>query len=87
LKEEHKYQYLISKLNEYNEKVTNNHPLDPYEAMYYARLHSVAGDLGLMDSKADQLACLDTIFKWAVEQETLITQRKDQGNIRYEVTK
>lgn len=56
---------------------------DTYEAMYYERLHSALCDLSFMETKADQIARLEETFKWAKEQENLIIQRMNQGEVRY----
>jgi|LakMenEpi03Aug12_release.lakeMendotaPanAssembly.Ray.scaffolds.fasta_scaffold1768185_1 hypothetical protein len=55
--------------------------------MYYERLHSVVCDLAYIETKADQIVRLEETFKWAKEQEHLIEQRRDQGEVRYEITK
>lgn len=74
---------MIYKLNEYNKRVQNNENIDPYEAMFYERLHSVICDIGFIDSKADQIERLDEALNWLKEQQHLIDQRKDQGYVRY----
>lgn len=43
--------------------------------------------LSFLGSKDDQLVTLDEIYGWVKKQEGLIEQRKDQGNVRYEVNK
>lgn len=78
---------MVYKLNEYNRHIAENQITDQYEAMYYERLHSALRDLSFMDTKADQITRLEETFKWAKEQETLVMQRRDQGEVRYEVTK
>ena len=60
---------------------------DPYEMLSFQRMHSMLSDLAQIDSREDQVTALEELNSWFREQQRLITQRHDQGEIRYEMSK
>jgi hypothetical protein len=60
---------------------------DPYEQLVYQSLQSMLADLPQIDTREDQQKALHDVHEWYKIQNRLIDQRKDQGNIRYEMSK
>lgn len=74
-------------LGDYNKRVEKQQVQDPYEMLSYQKLHSMLSDLAQIDSREDQVATLEELTGWFKEQQRLIQQRHDQGEIRYEMSK
>ena len=55
LQGEWKYNYLINKLNSYNDRVKSREVSDPLEAMYYQRLFSIICDFSHLETRDDQI--------------------------------
>lgn len=53
----------------------------------YQKLHSMVSDLAQIDTRQDQVQALNEVFEWYKEQSRLVEQRRNQGEIRYEMTK
>lgn len=87
LKDQEKFHFLVYKLNDYNKRIAKQEITDPFEVMVFERLHSVVCDLAYIFTKEDMITVLDETLNWFKEQEKMITQRKDQGEVRYEVKK
>ena len=47
--------------------------------MTFERVHSMVSDLAQIDTREDQVARLQEVFKWFKNQEKIIQQRVDQG--------
>ena len=47
----------------------------------------MVSDLAQIDTREDQVARLEEVFKWFKNQERVIQQRIDQGEVRYKMTK
>ena len=78
---------MVYQLNNYNRRLNNQQITDDYEVKVYERLHSVLCDLAYLYTKEDQIARLEETVVWYKEQEKLILQRVNQGEVRYQVTK
>lgn len=44
-------------------------------------------DLAQIETRQDQVQALGEVFEWYKEQSRLVEQRRNQGEIRYEMTK
>ena len=53
--------------------------------MVYAKLFSLISTIGNMDTREDQISRLDELYNWLIKQDNMITQRKDQGGVRYKI--
>lgn len=60
---------------------------DIYEMLSYQKMFSMLSDLAQMETRDDQIAALDSLCEWYKEQNRLVRQRYDQGEIRYEMSK
>lgn len=87
LKDQEKFHYLVYKLNDYNKRISNHLVCDQYEVMVHEKLHTIVCDLAYIFTKEDQIARLEETVLWYKDQEKLVSQRKDQGEVRYEMTK
>lgn len=53
----------------------------------YQKLHSMLSDVAQLGTSEDQAAALDEMCGWFKEQQRLVKQRYDQGDIRYQMSK
>ena len=53
--------------------------------MVFAKLFTLISNLGNIETREDQIARLNEVHEWFTKQEKLVTQRKDQGDIRYKI--
>ena len=85
LRDQEKFHYLVHRIKEYNKQVLNAGVQDSYQMMVYAKLFSLISTIGNMDTREDQISRLDELYNWLIKQDNMITQRKDQGGVRYKI--
>lgn len=61
--------------------------MDSYEDMVHDRLRALMTTLGNMLTRDVQIEKMNQVYDWFKSEEILILQRKDQGAIRYKVSK
>lgn len=74
-------------MKEYNKSVLKGEVTDSYEDMVHDRLRALMSTLGNMLTRDVQIEKMNQIYEWFKTEEELLLQRKDQGAIRYKVTK
>ena len=74
-------------MKEYNKNVLKGEVTDSYEDMVHDRLRALMSTLGNMLTRDVQIEKMNQIYEWFKTEEELLLQRKDQGTIRYKVTK
>jgi hypothetical protein len=87
IRDKDNFKFLKFQLGDYNKRVEKQQVQDTYEMLSYQKLHSMLSDLAQIDSREDQVATLEELAGWFKEQQRLIQQRQDQGEIRYEMSK
>lgn len=87
LKAEEKYKSFLHELTLYNKRISKGEITDEYEALCFDHLFVMLGEIGNMESRADQVARLAETGKWWVEQRRIIQQRKDLGIVKYKTDK
>jgi hypothetical protein len=81
------FKFLLAQLKDYNSRVERGAVSDPYEMLSYQKMHSMLSDLAQVGTRDDQLTALEAICTWFKEQQRILQQRCDQGEIRYQMTK
>ena len=87
IKHKEGYKYLISQLKDYNHRVEKGHVSDSYEMLSYHKIHSMLSDVAQIETRDDQIASLEAMSAWFKDQQKLVQQRYDQGEIRYKMSK
>lgn len=86
LRDQEKFHYIAYQLKQYNKRVKDGLVSDPYEIMVFEKMHSIMSDIPFIQERHDQVARLNESHCWFQGQEKLISQRKEQGYVRYQVT-
>lgn len=77
----------MHKLKQFDQASHQSQVKDSYQIVVYDRLRSLMITIGTLLTRDIQREKLEEVYQWFVKEEQLVEQRRNQGDIRYKVTK